>query len=391
FHVGVSIILGLPAENRKDGERTLRFVRRLPAHYYLHNVLWLFPGTPLWDSGSRFGIERTLDLLGLPVTTNWAYNPLSLRPGRGSSQEKDARVARLLAADAVYSCATGDGAGHGTSAVILDGAELTRESASWIRTVLDVGGLLLHVLPLREGRTAEELIRRDRKVAAEALLPVRHHFHLQREGSTAAAERWLVACAAGDLMRIHKPRVVTLHAAYDAAPLRDWLIGKDTDADSCEVSEYLTHPAEINAFLRRAGRGNVLEAVRHRPVPPAIRYAGRWLKGTTPCRALSRLEVDGAGCVRSCRHGGQIGVVGDTRRTLHRAIFDAIASAEARRGCRKCSLPQCPRCPFPGVPEREYCATMHSRARAIEFLGVLHVCSRIPLLLASGQGFAGEG
>lgn len=46
FNVGVSIILGLPAETAEAGTATLRFVKSLPVDYYMHNFLWVFPGTP---------------------------------------------------------------------------------------------------------------------------------------------------------------------------------------------------------------------------------------------------------------------------------------------------------------------------------------------------------
>ncbi len=47
FNVGVSIILGLPTESAEDGAATLRFVKELPVDFYMHNFLWVFPGTPL--------------------------------------------------------------------------------------------------------------------------------------------------------------------------------------------------------------------------------------------------------------------------------------------------------------------------------------------------------
>ena len=97
FNVGVSIILGLPTETPADGEATLRFVKSLPIDFYMHNFLWVFPGTPLWETRDRYGIGCAINSMGLAVTTDYAYDVTKLRPRPNCSLEQDARVVKTLA------------------------------------------------------------------------------------------------------------------------------------------------------------------------------------------------------------------------------------------------------------------------------------------------------
>jgi anaerobic magnesium-protoporphyrin IX monomethyl ester cyclase len=391
FNVGVSIILGLPTETAEQGAETLRFVRTLPINYYMHNYLWLFPGTPLWNSGAAYGINRALNEQGLPITTSYAYDPGSLKPQPHCTLEQDAALVRLMAADAMFSCAMSPVVGRGTAAIVIDEPELTPGTAAWASALLDIGGLLIHILPPLAHDLLAQQLGRDRLLLAEELVPARHYVHVIPGRSRAMTERWLVTCPAVDVMLAHKPHLLTITARGGPEPLQDWLEGKGCAADLCELDGYLAHPAEINKMLRKVNRGDLLESVRRKPIPPHIRYVGRWLKGSTPCGTLTRLEVDSSGCVRCCRHGDPIGRVGDTRRTLTRNMSSAIRSAAMRRGCDSCRLDHCPRCPFPGVTDETYCSIMRSQVRALEFLGVVHLCSRFPVLLACLEERSGEG
>lgn len=391
FTVGISIILGLPTETAEQGAKTLRFVHTLPINYYMHNFLWLFPGTPLWDSSASYGLGCEVNKLGVSGATRYAYDVGSLRPQPHSTLEHEAAFVRLLAADAIFSCATSPAVGPGTTALVLDEAEVTTATAAWARSVLDIGGLLMQVLPPLGDDLLKQQLERDRLLIEEELVPARHHVHLLPRRSRSMAEQWLFTCSGVEVLGAHKPRLLTLSVRRGPEPLLDWLKGKDGTADLGELNGYLSHPTEIYRFLREVKEEDLLESIRRMPVPPDFKYVGRWLKGPTPCHNLSRLEVDSSGCVRCCRHGDPIGRVGDSRKKLVRNMSTAIRGATVRRGCNSCPAVQCPRCPFPGITDQNYCSTMRSQGRALEFLGVLHLCSRFPVLLACLEDRSGNG
>jgi radical SAM superfamily enzyme YgiQ (UPF0313 family) len=391
FNVGVSIILGLPTETLEQGAETLRFVRGLPVNYYMHNYLWLFPGTPLWKSGSVYGLEHSVNSLGLPLTTKYAYDVGLLKPARRCSLEQDAKTVRLLSADAMYSCSTTPHIGRGTAAIVLDGAEFNVEVARWAREVLSVGGQFIQIIPKGDDGRLVNQLEHDRLLLTQELVPARYHVHVLAKVSRGDGQHWEVLCGGLEALNVFRSRLLTLSVVRGSKPLRDWLNQKDSPADICELNGYMADPRQINGFLRKVRGGNLLEKIRRMTVPPDFTYVGRWLKGATPCRNLSRLEVDPSGCIRCCRHGRTIGVVGDSRRTLLRRLSAMRRATEVRRGCATCSVRDCPRCPFPGVAEKSYCSIMKKQSRAVEFMGMVHVCSRMPVLLSCLQEQLGQG
>ncbi len=377
FHVGVSIILGLPTETAADGAATLEFVKSLPVDFYMHNFLWVFAGTPLWDSHERYGVGCTTNFMGLATTTDYAYDLSSLRPRPKCALEQDARVVRTLAVDSLRTCAT-DTNGGGLSTALLEAPELTRATAEWLASVLDVGGVLVQLYPSMSRR--EELWRlyKDRQTFAEALVPARHHIQaLPRKGSPGTV-RWTLACSGIDFYRTHKPSLVALTTSEGPEPLLDWLAGVPARCDVCEASDLLRHPEKS---LEACPRENLGSRLSHLPIPPTLKYPGRWLEGATPCLSLTRLEIDAEGNVRPCRHADPIGKVGDDRSLLTARLAARVAETERRRDCASCPAARCSRCPFPGMEDHAYCEIMREQTNALDLLEWAHLYSRLPSLL----------
>lgn len=382
FNVGVSIILGLPTETPADGEATLRFVKSLPIDFYMHNFLWVFPGTPLWDTHDRYGIGCAVNSMGLAVTTDYAYDVTKLRPRPKCSLEQDARVVKTLAADALYGCGASLAAESGTSVAVLHAGKLTHTTAEWLSRVLDVGSTVVQVYPsLKRSEEALKLYE-DRRVFSDCLVPSRHHVQLLPRTKKDGCARWMLACSGTDLYCMHKPELVSLTTSSTAVPLVRWLGARATNCNVCEVSGALRRPEKLVRFVSQTGDDNVGARVRRMPVPPRVRYPGRWLEGAAPCLSLTRLEIDAHGRVRSCSHGEPIGMVGDERQTLTHRLVSLAAEAERRRECDNCPSTQCPRCPFPGVDDRTYCQIMRTDGRALDLLKWVHLYSRVPSILA---------
>lgn len=382
FNVGVSIILGLPTETLEDAKATLRFVKTLPVDFYMHNFLVVYPGTPLWDTHDRYGIRCALDSTGLPLTTDYAYRPEKLRPLRRCSLEQDAQVIKVLATDVLQGCNASFKLEGATSAALLHGGALTRESAEWLARILDVGSTLVHVYPgLKRAKESLQLSD-DRRTFIGCLVPARHYIQVlcrpERDGNA----RWMLACSGVDVYATHKPKLLSVTTSDGATPFLNWLAGTPTECTLCEVRDVLRRPNELIRFLDGVANESVGDRLRRMPVPPALKYPGRWLEEKSPCLSLTRIEVDPEGVVRPCRYGEPIGQVGDERPALQRRLAVLTAEAELRRGCGECPHRDCPRCPFPGVDDRTYCTIMRYQGRALDFLKWVHAYSRVPCLLS---------
>ena len=392
FNVGVSVILGLPTESAADGAETLRFVKSLPVNYYMQNFLWVFPGTPLWETRERYGIRCAINSMGLGTTAEYAYDLGKLRPLPKCSREQEARLARMLAADALHSCgAPGVESGRGIAAAVVRGTELTAATAGWLSGILDVGSVLVQVYPPLKPSEKNRRLYCDREAAGEALLPVRHHIQLLPRADWNGLRRWIVACSGSDLYRTHKPELLTIRTSDGPEPFRDWLEGRPTECSLCDVSECLRHPDEVLRFAHEDPESEIGARLLQMAVPPGIKYPGRWTRGKAPCLPLSRIEIEQSGEVRCCLHGEPIGAVGDSRQALTDRLTWFVEEAERRRGCATCPNTQCPRCPFPGVSDQEYCSLMSRQERALDLLNWAHAYSRVPSILTLQRDRFGSG
>ena len=382
FQVSVSIILGLPTESPEDGEATLRFVKDLRVDLYLHNFLWVFPGTPLWETHDRYGIRCAFNSMGLAETTDYAYDVTKLRPRPGCSLEEDARVIRTFTAEALHDCGASLKPDGGTSVAVLRAEVLTPECAHWLVRILDVGSVLVQVYPWQT-RTEEALrLCEDRRTFSTCLVPARYHVQVLRRPEKGGNARWRLVCPDVDLYATHKPELVSLTTSDGPGPFLDWLRGAPVECALCDVADLLRQPEELGRLLDQTGQEGLSGRLRRMPVPPGLQYPGRWLEGRAPCLSLARIEIDSEGRVRPCRHGEPVGAVGDPRPTLERRLAALAAEAERRRGCGECPQTECPRCPFPDVDDHTYCSIMRSQGRALGFLKWARVYSRVPTLLS---------
>lgn len=385
FNVGVSIILGLPTETANEGAATLNFVDTLPIDFYMHNFLWVFPGTPLWETHDRYGIRCSPSSKGLATTTEYAYDVTRLRPRPKCSLEQDCRLVRSHAADSLFACRSPYSEEPGISAAVVNAGELSSRTAEWLARILDVGGIVIQIYPPLKRTDQNAVLNCDRLMFSEWLVPARHYIQMLQRVSGSGDERWLVTSSGIDLYCAHKPSLLSIRATDDPVQFVNWLKGIPTQCTLCEVSDYLRQPDELEQFLKKTDGNEIGTRLRRMPVPPGLKYPGRWLRGKTSCLSLTRIEIDREEKVRCCRHGEPIGSVGDAKEALAGRLANLAGEAEQRRGCDKCPNSHCPRCPFPGVAEETYCSIMSRQARPLGFLNLAYLYSRVPSILTIQQ------
>jgi radical SAM superfamily enzyme len=381
FKVGVSIILGLPTETPADGAETLRFVKELQVDTYTHNFLWVFPGTPLWATHKKHGINCIVDKTGLPTTTGYSYDLKTLKPAPKCELEQEVHLIRLLATDALYGC-DASSAGKGIGAVIIKASELSPEMAEWLRGILTVGGIVVQVYPAMTRSEWSLRLSCDCGVLNEHLVPAQHYIQVLPKKNKNHDEGWEITGASADVYHAHKPALLAIRTSGDATPLIAWTKGQEAKATVCEISKYLQQPNELIQLMKRIEGEETSSPLQRMPVPPQVKCPGRWLAGKAPCSSLTRIEISGRGEVRCCRQGEPIGKVGDSSEVLAKRLAHLASAVERRRGCAKCRNRHCPRCPFPGIDDRTYCGIMARQERSQQALNWMRLYSRLPLLLA---------
>ncbi len=383
FSVGISIILGLPNESEINGLATLQFVKKLPIDFYMHNFLWVFPGTPLWQTHKRYGIECSLDSMGLANTYKYKYNVTKLRPRPKCSLEQDAESIREIVFDSLYSCTSYDSSDsnvRGIANVILIKVNPTKKISSWLKQVLNIGGNVIQIYTPIKHQERTKLIQ-DRCNLIEDLIPIRHHIQIipksrDNEGNL----KYLIACSGVDLYKRHKPELVSFSVSNTYKPILEWLIQDIKTAHFCDVTKYLLNPEGLISNFGLQRSDSLSQLLKNKPIPPKIKYIERWLQGSTPCTALSRIEIYPDNKIRCCPNCDPIGNVGSSFEEIKFKLDFLVNEVTIRRGCNHCPNTYCPRCPFPGVDDITYCKIMTKQTLILKLLQSIHIYSRIPII-----------
>jgi hypothetical protein len=243
----------------------------------------------------------------------------------------------------------------------------------------------LQLYPPLKRQQREQRLFCDRCMMSEHLVPARHYIQVDRKHTGTGNDRYVIACPGVEVYRTHQPPLVSITSTDGPSPMFAWLRGVSTSCEFCEVSPALLQSTELARLRQRVDAGPERSPLRRMPIPPKFRYPGRWLKGTSACKSLNRLEVDNEGNVRCCRFSDPAGKIGDTKEDFVKRISKLARAAEQRRGCHHCAKAECPRCPFPGLDDRTYCDTMVRCASALRTLRWIRMYSRLPSIVARQQ------
>ena len=371
--VGVSIILGLPTETPADARATLQYVRGLPVDYYAHNVINVFPGTPLWDTGKRYGLECGLDSMGVPEVRSYPYDVTALRPVHRSDLQRHAHLLRTTVMNALTSCES-PAIGKAIDTAILTAPALTSAAADWLAEVLSIGGTLVQIYPRSIGRRIGAQLMRDRCAFSDHLIPARYYVQLVEKGHVNGSSNYRILCAVTDLYSRHHPRLMNVRFGNTAESLLEWMRGR-VACDFCEVPPEMLTSAALAGLTRQLAASS-RSPLHSMPVPPRFQHGGRWLRGPKNCGSLTRIEVDISGNIRCCRLGHPIGHVGDDYKALCKGLSRACRRVEQIRGCKGCpERPKCPQCSFPGITDAAYCGVIRTSRKERDTLSQIDLYS----------------
>jgi radical SAM superfamily enzyme YgiQ (UPF0313 family) len=323
--VGVSIIIGLPGERREDAEQTLAFVHELPVDYYMHNVLTVFEGTPLWESHRRYDIDVGDGPDGLPVVTKYSYDPFSVTAIDGCFELEDAVYVLNIAAQGLFGCCAIAAEDARLGLIVLRMKALSQEVAEWLADVAPSDGTVLHVY--EDPRHAGSDLAYDNLRFVASRIPSRYYLQAVRDGEDGEGRTvWRVFSPFSDIAEPKSSELVRFRTAADGRALEEWIMTGQATADICDPADVLADDVFVGELSNQLHPERFGERLSRKPVPPLIRHVGRFLKGTPLCAGLSRIEVDGTGAVRVCQNGPIVGRVGDSVTTLARNTADALPS-----------------------------------------------------------------
>ena len=318
--VSVSVIGGLPGETPADFRATLDFVSSLDVEVYAHNVLGLFPGTPLHERRLAFG----LDAFREPRTAVWrtvhSYAVEKVTPLRNASLYRVRWVEAERLTDVL--CGRPDeteAAENSAEAVVVHGHPRSAKLTAWLRRVLAINGSLAVFARSRGDATKWKAVltwSRVRFGSLSCLVPG----HRPWESSFDAL---------GPFGEHHVRFVRTCTPEAASAPV-------EAEADgACRVSIWVASATDARVAGRLKGDFPL--------VGPGLQIADscRLWKEAPRCQSPRVLHVDSKGGVRACWHGPVIGAVGDAWAELVGKTSTAAPDGVSRRKNepRRCPLP----------------------------------------------------
>ena len=354
----VSIILGLPGETLEDGLETIDFVRRLGVDWYAHNILRVYPGTELFDSGHQYGIVISHSEFLLPYDTQSPYPVRGIPPLANSSAHKRMREdARTILAAFAGKRSMWPRDGDGVAWAIIRAADKPpfHRSFDWLSGTLRVGG---SVIVLGSGVASPGALKRLRAANAESRLPTRDCFYLSKASDGARlVYRWL-----------HE-RAQSLSVEFPSIQLRECkAVSEDMRTRGEDIRPiYRVDDEEDTTVLKGMGTSAISSAdgVQYSPGPlsnAVILDACRWSGELCPAVGLKRVVIGEGDGVQPCLSGKPIGTLDDDLGTLRKRTSEAFERACSGRGCEACPAESwCSRCIFPHpMSVGEYCELRRS-------------------------------
>jgi radical SAM superfamily enzyme YgiQ (UPF0313 family) len=288
--VSLSVIGGLPGETVEDFRASLEFVESLKVRAYSHNLLSVFPGTPLYEQRHKFG----LDAFREPRTAVWQTVHSSSAVGVRPLSNSDVHWLKWNAAQELSDALCGRAGEIETDedcvwAVVIHGCPRSPGLAAWLRRVLAISGSV--VAFDESGAGAEEW-----------------QEFLTRSCVPAGRASTLFAGASEQEKSFEVSGVIGEHSLQffsTCAPGAAIVPVEADDDGNCRIPIWLASAPDARIALHPKWKCPA--------IGPGLQVADSCRLGNASprCRRPRVLHVDSEGRVRACWHGPVIGTVDD--------------------------------------------------------------------------------
>jgi anaerobic magnesium-protoporphyrin IX monomethyl ester cyclase len=367
--VYTSIMLGLPTETPQEGRETVNLVRELgkALDFYSHNMLQVYPGTPLFYHHEQSGLELQMYDDQIHYKTIHPYDtsqikvlsaPKSGLEEVGISQDR-ANMKWLALMKSFWKPgnlfskrfpAAGGKSGCYVDTIILCADLITKELVQWLQEYLAINGYLIQVY--RDFHRAEYYYRQNEDALINYGSPTIYHVSYYQTGKEDGVTTFIPfrVHISGKSCGIAIDWVNTKTGLSSAnariSPLQSICIDRERE-DTLALYRSLTD---------LPGKDNLGEI----PFYPYISSLCRWEnigEAQLNCRGLEIVIVDADNNIKTCWNGEPVGKIGTPLPGILDNLENLHKQAENRRGCKDClKKAVCSKCIFPApLSEAEYC------------------------------------
>ena len=175
--VYISTLIGSPGESLKDAETTLKMVSKLNPHFYTHNYLHLYKGTPIYENHAKYGYKiQPIGKINKFFTTN-SY-PFDIYKIKLGPKATDLHNSKVIDYNALQTFSLTPMIGIQRDffiKVIINNDILTPEMMSWLQNNLMINGSIYHIYSSQ--RSYEDLYLKNEATLFDMLSPTQFYEH----------------------------------------------------------------------------------------------------------------------------------------------------------------------------------------------------------------------
>lgn len=353
--VYTSIMLGLPTETPQEGRETVNLVRGLgkALDFYSHNVLHVYPGTPLFYNHEQYGIKLKMydDQIHYKTIHPYDTSQIKVLTAPKSGLEKvgisqDKSNMKWFALSLSGKKRTTDY----FDKIILCADVITKEVVHWLQQYLAINGYLIQIY--RDFYRANYYYRENEDALINYGSPTIYHVSYYQTGKQDGVTTFIPfrmhvsGKSCGIAIDWVNTQIGLSSANAKINPVKSICIDRERE-DVLQLHRALTD---------LSGKDNLGEI----PFYPYISSLCRWEnmgKTQVNCKELEIVIVDADNHVKTCWNGKPIGKIGTPLPEILDNLENLHQNAENKRGCKNClKKAVCSKCIFPApLSETEYC------------------------------------
>jgi len=349
----VSVIFGLPGATKKEDQKTLEFVRNLDVDLYYDNHLQIFPGTELFETHKKHGLNLVKSAKTLPYLTEHRYDVRTLPQMKNSWHEIERksllkRIQRLVTG--IYE----DISGSNYPDVLFKGKPTNDSWFKWLRNNLAISSLIVFLTSsFEEGDVAEGFERMFFSgVPISDFISMTPLDKYGRDSFSSKSSNGLFEIALNhkDILGVFrflplgKIHELEFASAKQRQKYEQFIIFTLSHKDLANFVSY--EESNIFALNKNLGKVNA-----------CLLDECRWSDYRCPAMDFRRAIIEEDGTILPCTHGNPIGRIGNERNSIIKTLQRISAEVEETRGCKSCDMEdECPKCLFPHpIDSDEYC------------------------------------
>lgn len=343
-----SIMIGLPGETRTEGQQTIDLIESVELPLYTHNILEIYPGTPLASDHQRYGIETKLAPNGIEYITKHTYNPYSLHLAQNSSIERTSRAEQKFDVKLLSLISREEPSGDYCNNLIYVGDHWRNELTLWLQENLSINGRIIQISNNAENleNRIDNAINGLGEFRRRGLLTTAYTFYkmeLTEDGIPCIRSflyfMWKEKCDYPILL-INSNIGLSMNESHS-------VYFEDDEADALFV---------VN-LLRKLSSNEKFSSISELPPLPYFATLCKWDVQVPNCMSLETLIVDSELNIKTCWQGQAIGKIGMPYSELRGYTKKIREDLIKNRGCIDCSQKTtCVQCLFPDpLEEKTYC------------------------------------